>query len=160
MYFNSQTVRAAKLAALDHYRLASNILFDSTARLIDLYGDTGSKALELARNGANPRATRQFKELAPELCMNHLRIAGHAHADLIRVMKAQMHNSSGLAKFALDKTADMSPPLVELGIDTAESIMAVGECAADELGDASINAVVAVEKKLARSSRAGKKVRR
>jgi hypothetical protein len=49
--------------------------------------------------------------------------------------------------------------MVELGIDAAESIMVVGECAADELGEASITAVVAVGNTLGRNSRPKKKIR-
>ncbi|MDO8932850.1 MAG: hypothetical protein Q7U97_10685 [Rhodocyclaceae bacterium] len=159
MYFNSETVHVARLAALDHYQSASNILLDSTARLIDLYNDTGSQALGLARCGeARPDADR-FKQLVPNLFMGHLRIAGHAHENLVRLLEAQIHSSSNLAKFTLDKTAQMSPPLVELAIDAVGSIIAAGESVSDELGNASIKAVGEVEKKLGRSSRAKKQSR-
>lgn len=155
MYFNSETVLATRLAALDHYRQASNILLDSTARLFDLYNDTGSKALGIARHGGSLADPVLIKQLAPEFLIGHLRIAGHAHEDMVRLIEAQLHSSNRLAKFALDKTAQMSPPMLELAIGAVESLIDAGEDAADGLGDASLKAIGAVEKKLARP--AGKK---
>jgi len=159
MYFNSETINATRLAALDHYQSASKILFDSTARLIDLYSHAGSKVLGLARQNESeslPGPTL-FKQLVPELLMGHLLVASHAHEDLVRFMGVQIHSTSSLAKFALDKTSQWSPPLTEFAANAAESIIEAGESAADELGDATIRTVAEVERKLERSSRVKKR---
>jgi len=157
MYFNSETVRAAKLAALDDYQSASNILFDSTARLIDLYSDTGSKALGLARRNEPLPAPTLFKQLVPELLKGHLLVATYAHEDLVRFVETQIHSTNALAKLALDKTANWSPPMMELAVNATESIFEVGESAAGELGDATLRAAVNIEKKLERSLRVKKR---
>ncbi|MBI4984241.1 MAG: hypothetical protein HZC24_02540 [Rhodocyclales bacterium] len=159
MYFNSETAHAARMAALDHCRAAAGILLDSTARMLDLYNDTRGKALGIARHAEFQSTPAAFGQLLPDLLAGHLRIAGHAHEDLIRLVESQIHVSGSLAKFTLDKTAQISPPLVEFAIDTAESIIAAGENVVDELGDASLKAVGAVEKKLARPAPARKKNR-
>ena len=159
MYFHSESAHTARLAALDHYQLASNILLDSTARLVELYNDTSSKTLGLVRSGETLPDSALFKEVVPSLVMGHLRIAGHVHQDMVRLVEAHIHSSSNLAKFTLDKTAQMSPPLFEYAIDAAESIIAAGESVADKLGDASCNAVGEVEKKLGRSAAAKNKSR-
>jgi hypothetical protein len=159
MYFHSDTAHAARLAALDHYQLASNILIESTARIVDLYSDAGSKALGLARHGNVLPEAALFKQFVPELFMGHLRLAGHAHQDMIRLVEAQIHSSGNLVRFTLGKTAQMSPPLVEMAIDTATAMIAAGEDVADELGDASVKAVGEVEKGLGRTPSAKKKAR-
>ena len=157
MYFTSDTALAARLATLDHCHSASRILLDSTDSLINLYVDTGSKTIDLARNSESSQVSKPFQALLPELLAGQLRIAGQAQENLVRLMEAQIHSVSSLAKFALDRAAHMSPPIVESAINTAESMMAVGENAADELCEASLKAVVAVEKKLGRSIAAKKK---
>lgn len=151
MYFNSQPALAARLATIDHCHQASGLVFDSTAQLVDLYCQAGRHALGLARGGEPlPAVCRQIiaERHVPDFFRGHLRIAGHAHEGLVRLFEAQLHAGSRLAQFALEKTALMSPPMVELALDAAESIVVVGEAAADELGDASLHAIAAVEDKL------------
>lgn len=151
MYFHSETAVAARLAALDHVRLASTIVLDSTERLVDLYNGAGSRVLGLARSGEPVTPPAFFGSLMPELVAGHLRIAGHIHEDWVRLLEAQMHNSGRLAKFALDKAANLSPPLMEMTLEAAESIVATGEDVADALGDATVRAVQDVEKQLERT---------
>lgn len=154
MYFTSEIALSARLTALDHYRSASNILLDSTDSLISLYIDAGSKTLDLARSSEALPDAALFQGLLPELVNGHLRIAGQVQENLVRLAEAQMHNANRLTKFTLDKTAHLAPPIVEQAINTAESILKTGESAADELCEASLKAVIAVEKKIGRSSRA------
>ncbi|CAG0997642.1 hypothetical protein RHDC4_02948 [Rhodocyclaceae bacterium] len=146
---------AARIAAIDHYRQASAIALDSAARLVDLYNGAGSRMLGLARSGALASPPALFQALVPELFAGHLRIAGHAHEDLVRLVEAQMHDSGRLAKFALDKAGDLSPPLVEMALDAAESMVDAGAGVADALGDASLKAVQDVERQIDRSLRRG-----
>lgn len=156
MYTSSQIANAARLAALDHFQSASNIVLDSTARLVDLYSDKGSRALGLKRRRESLADFALFDELVPELFAGHLRIAGQTHEDIVRLVEAQIHSMGSIARFALDKTARMSPPWVELVIDGTESIIAAGESAADELGGVSLEAFGKVEKQTLRSSRSKK----
>lgn len=150
MYFHTQPALAARLAALDHCRQASAIAFDSAARLIELHCGAGNRMLGIAR-GSDVQASRLLGGLVPELFAGYLRIAGHAHEDWVRLAEAQLHNSSTLAKFTLDRTAQMAPPMVELALDAAESLIDTGESAADEIGDATIKAVEKVGRKIDRS---------
>jgi hypothetical protein len=156
MYTSSQIANAARLAALDHFQSASNLLLDSTARLVDLYGEAGDKALGLGRRSESLSAFALFNELVPELFAGHLLIAGHAHEDFIRLVEAQVHSSSRIAEFAFDRAAQMSPPWAERVIDGTESMIAAGESTADELGGVSLKAFGKVEKKTSRSSRSKK----
>lgn len=155
MYFASPTAIAARLAAIDHYRQASVIALDSATRLVDLYNGAGSRVIGLARSGEIASPPALFQALVPELFAGHLRIAGHAHEDLVRLVEAQLHDSGKLAKFALDKAGDLSPPLVEMALDAAESMMDTGADAADALGDATLKAVQDVERQIDRSLRRG-----
>ena len=159
MYFASQTIVAARLAALDHYQSASTILLDSTASLVDLYNDAGNQALHLARKPAPWSEALQIKEVVPDFFAGHLRIAGRAHEDWVRLVEAQIHSSSSLVKYIFEKSAHMSPPVVELAMDAAESLVAAGEDAAGELGDASLKAIIDAEKKLGRQARAKRRPR-
>lgn len=151
MYFVSDATRAARLAALDHFHLASSILLDSSARLADLYSGAASRALGLAGRGNPVPPQNVIQEIVPELVMGHLQIAGYAQVDLIHLLEAQIHSSSHLTKYTLDKAAWLSPPEVEIAISTVESLIDAGEKAADELGEASVKVV---EKKLKRRSSA------
>lgn len=141
MYFTAPGALGARLATLEHYESASRILLDSTGHLITLYLETGSQAIDHARGSESLSDSVRFQALLPGFFAAHLRIVKHAHESLVRLAEAQLHSVGSLAKFALDKTARMSPPLVEQAIDTAESILAVGENAADELCEASLKAV-------------------
>lgn len=158
MYISSQIANAARLAALEHFQSASNIVFDSTARLVDLYRDRGGKLLGIKRRAESLADFALPDELVPELFAGHLRIAGQTHEDLVRLVEAQIHSMGRIARFALDKTAEMSPPLVEAVIDATESIIVAGESAADELGDVSLKAIGKVEKRTMRAPKS-KKVR-
>ncbi len=153
MYISSQIANAAKLAALEHFQSASNIVFDSTARLINLYSEKNSRVFGLKRRTESLADFALFDELVPELFAGHLRIAGQTHEEFVRLVEAQIHSMGSIARFALDKTAEMSPPLVEVVIDATESIITVGESAADELGDASLEAFGKVGKKTSRAPR-------
>lgn len=160
MYFTSQAVMAARLAALDQYRTASMILLDSAAHLIELYSDAKDQTFKRARGNEFQPAPGLFKELVPEIFLGHLRVVGRAHENLVRLAEAQRHSASKLVKFTLEKTAQMSPPLVELALETAESLVVAGEDAADDLGDASLDAIVAAERKLRSPARAKQMPRR
>ena len=158
MYFTASAALDARLATLEHYESMFRILLDSAGHLVKLYTETGSNALGRARGGEFRPDSAHFQVFFPELFVAHLRIAGHAHESLVLLAEAQLHNVDRLAKFALDKTARMSPPLVEQAIDTAESLLSVGENAADELCEASLKAVAEGEEKLDGASRARKKI--
>jgi hypothetical protein len=147
MYFATEASRAARLAALDHFHLASSILLDSSARLADLYSGAASRVLGLAGRGMPVPPQNVMQDIVPELVMGHLQIAGYAHVDLIHLLEAQIHSSSHLTKYTLDKTAWLSPPEVEIAINSVESLIDAGEKAVDELGAASVQVV---EKKLKR----------
>lgn len=157
MYYTSELALTARLSTLEHYQSASTILLDSTDSLISLYLRAGNKALGLARRNDTLPADAAFQELGPELFNGHLQIASQARENLVRLVEAQMHSVNSLAKFVLDKTAHMAPPVVENAINTAESMMTVGENAADELCEASLKAVGEVEKKLGRATPAKRK---
>lgn len=147
MYFATEASRAARLAALDHFHLASSILLDSSARLADLYSGATSRALGLAGRGEPVPPQSVMQDIVPELVMGHLQIAGYAQVDMIHLMEAQIHSSSHLTKFTLDKTAWLSPPEVEIAINTVESLIDAGEKVVDEVSEASVQVV---EKKLKR----------
>ena len=147
MYTHVQIAGAANRAAIDFYHLTAHTLLDSTGRLVDLYSTTRSRMIGLAhRDGAVP-GVALFEEIAPYLFMGHLRLANHAYEDFVRMVETQIHSTSGIARFALDKTAQMSSPLVEIAIDSTESIISVGEAAADDIGAASLKAVGHLGKK-------------
>lgn len=156
MYTVSQIANATRLAALEHCHSASTIVLDSTARLVDLYSKLGSKALRLESYSHTHAYNAPVNQLVPELFVGHLSIADRLHKDLVRLMEAQIHRSGSIAKFALDKSADMSPPLVEIAIDVTESMITIGETTVDELGSASLQALGKVETKAVRSKRSRK----
>jgi hypothetical protein len=141
MYTHVQIAGAANRAAIDFYRLTANTLLDSTGRLVDLYSATRGQMIGLARREGAVPGVALFEEIAPSLFMGHLRLANLAYEDFVRMVETQIHGTSGFARFALDKTAQMSPPLVEIVIDSTESIISAGEAAADDLGAASLKAV-------------------
>jgi hypothetical protein len=157
MYTHVQIAGAAHHAAIDCYQQTGNILLDSSARLFDLYRDTGRRAVGLARRDAAQPGRVLVEELAPVLFAGHLRLAGHAWEDYVRLVEAQIHSTSRVALFALEKSAQLSPPLVEIAIESTESIICVGESTADAISAASLEAVRPVEKAAAqmRPAKAG-----
>lgn len=153
MYIHAQIAHEAKLAALDLCNLTGSTLFDTNARWFDLCHASASKVVGLPWGEEPAPSLAQYLQLAPELIQIHLRNAGFACEDLLRLVEAHIHSSTRIAKFALDKAADMSPPLVEIAIDTTESILSAGEEAADALGDASLMAIGHGKKEAARFQR-------
>lgn len=134
MYFNSETMRAARLAAVDHYQLAANIFLDSNARLIDLYSDTGGKVLDTVSVETAQRPSL-FKSVVPDFFIGHLRVASHIHQDLMRFLEARLHGTGSLMRSTFDNTMPISPPMVELADDDIESMADAGESAAVEPGN-------------------------
>ena len=157
MYFSKFAI-TARQATLEHYQSASRLLLDSTDGLAKLYFDTGHATLIHARSSDSLPDNNPLHNVMPEFFTGYLRVAGRAQEGLMRLAEAQMHSASNLAKFALDKTAHLSPPEVEQALKVTGSIVTAGENAADALCEASIKAIADVEKKLDRPSRTKKKV--
>lgn len=150
MYFSPETMHAARLAALDHYRAASNIFLDSTERLISLYGLAGSKALDLASHQepeSLPDPT-MFHSLIPEIWKGHLVVASHAHEDMVHFVETQIHASGNLARAALEKTALWSSPVAFPMVQATETMIDAGVEVADDLGEALIDTVEEAEQSL------------
>ena len=156
MYTMSQIANATRLAALEHCYSASTIVLDSTARLVALYSKVGSKALCLECCSRTDAYTGSIKELVPEFLAGHLSIADHMHKGFVRLVEGQVHSGGSIARLALDKAADMSPPLVEIAIDATETIIAIGEATADEIGNASLQVLGKVGAKAVRPKKSRK----
>lgn len=163
MYFNAPAVHAARLAAIDHCRLASEIVLDSTGDLVDLYRRAGVAALSIATasSGSVPLPDALIEEIGgrhvPNLVAGHLGIAGRVQQGLVRLFEAQIQVSTELAHFALGKAAQMSPPLMELAANAADSLVEMGQHAAQELGETSRKAIDEAERKIQRSVRPKRK---
>lgn len=158
MYFNSPAVATTRLALLDHCLTAWRIPLDVAADLSHLCRNVAEKATyTFARAHEQPAASGT---LLPDTVAEWMKVVGRAHENTIRLWESQNRTLLGLTTFLLDKTAQTSPPEVEVAIGAAESILATGERAARTLGETSIRAVRQVESRGGRQTPPRKRVAR
>jgi hypothetical protein len=126
MYYHVQAAHSLRLSMLSHCHAAAGILLDSSAKLMNLYAETGDRALRNHDQGV-AATVGAFGSLAPQLVAGHLRIAVHLQEGLVHLMEAQLRDSSRVVRFGLEKVAELSPPEVEAVIDTVGAIIETGE---------------------------------
>jgi hypothetical protein len=153
MYVTAEAVTAARLAACEHFGVASRLCLESSRRLADLYASVGRTAFGLAGEthrrhdaglGGSWVMGSMLRELSvrhgPDLLAGHVVILGETYEGLVRLMGAQWHATSRLARQTLEQSAWIAPPELEGGIDTAMLAIDAGDELADDLVAASVDA--------------------
>lgn len=166
MYASAPAAVAARLATIEHLENASTLCLESGQRLAEMYGEAGRQVMRLASEahashdaglGSVWMLSAVWQEVStrqgPALLANSMDVLGETYDGLVRLMGAQWHTTSHLARIALEKSAWMAPPELEPGIGTAISAVEAGEELADGLVAASISAHDQVEEAVERRIR-------